>query len=177
MSSIQGSINQLLGLTAAGSAYLTSAAQKSYAAKRGAEYDKAYQAQLDAAKSGYTKTGRVSRSKAAQEARAVAEQSQPGAGSKAPWNKDIEGQLKGQYEKKMAGLGKTVEEGRAKLKEADIKAKEATYQQFGDYSEIAPQILNSMSAQDRWKIKAQQRIMQRDAYNDFLESLEKEGNK
>lgn len=173
--SIQGSVNQLLNIGAVATKYATKAASEKYAAERGAELDKSYQANLAAAKSGYTKSGAVSHSKAAEEARIAAQAATPGAGSKAYWNKGVEAQLKGEYDKKMGNLNKTVEEGVKGLKEAKEKGKQATYNQFGEYKELAPQIINNLSADDRWRVKAEQRIIQRNAFDDFMKSLDKEG--
>ena len=171
MSSIQGSVNQLLGIAAASTAYLTKGAAAKYAAQRGAEYEKAYQAQLEAAKTGYTKSGAKSRSKAAKEAQAQVEATMPGAGSKAPWNKDVEAQLKAKYDKDVAGLQERTAKGLTKLKEANLKAKQGTYKQFGDYESIAPEILKKLSPSDRWKIQAEQKLKQQQAFNSFIDSL------
>ena len=175
MSSIQGNINQLLAMGAVATNYATKAASERYAAKRGAEYNASYQANLEAAKKGYTKGGNISQSKAAQEAREAAAAATPGAASKAHWNKGVEAQLKAEYDKKMGKLNETVNKGVESLKAAKAKGKEATLNQFGDYKELAPQIMAGMSADDRWKIKAEQRIIQRNAFDDFMKSLEKEG--
>ena len=172
--SIQGNINQLLGMGASVVHDATKAASKKYAAKRSAEYGESYQANLEAAKTGYTKSGEVSQSKAAQEARAAAQAATPGAGSKAHWNKDVEVQLKAEYDKKMGSLNKTVAEGVKGLKETKTKAKESAMKQF-NYDGVAPEIAEGMRADDRWKVKAEQRIMQRNAFNDFMERLDKEG--
>ena len=171
MSSIQGSINQLLGMGAAASAYYTQQAAHKYAAQRGAEYEKSYQAQLEAAKTGYTKSGAKSRSKAAKEAQAQVEATTPGAGSKAPWNKDVEAQLKAKYDKDVDGLQERTAKGLTKLKEANLKAKQGTYKQFGDYEPIAPEILKKLSPSDRWKIQAEQKLKQQQAFNSFIDSL------
>lgn len=173
--SIQGSVNQLLGIGAVASNVMTKQAAENYAAKRGAEYNTSYQANVDAAKAGYTKSGAISNSAAAKEARAKVEATKPGEGSKAPWNKNVEAQLKADYDKRMGELTKTVNKGVAGLKEAKQKGKEATLNQFGDYKELAPQILDKMSAADRWRTLAKQRIIQRDAFNKFRESLDKKG--
>ena len=171
MSSIQGSINQLLGMGAAASAYYTQQAAAKYAAQRGAEYEKSYQAQLEAAKTGYTKSGAKSRSKAAKEAQAQVEVTMPGEGSKAPWNKATEEKLKAQHEAKVAGLQERTAKGLTKLKEANLKAKQGTYKQFGDYESIAPEILKKLSPSDRWKIQAEQKLKQQQAFNSFIDSL------
>ena len=173
--SIQGSVNQLLGIGAVAANVATKKAAENYAAKRSAELNTSYQANVEAAKTGYTKSGAVSNSVAAKEARAKVEATKPGAGSKAYWNKETEAQLKSDYEKKMGELTKTVNKGVASLKEAKQKGKEATLNQFGDYKELAPQILNKMSAGDRWRTLAKQRIIQREAFNKFRESLDKKG--
>ena len=171
MSSIQGSINQLLGMAAAGSAYLTSKSTAKYEAKRAAEFDKAYEAQLEAAQKGYTKSGAKSRSKAAEEAKAAAEAATPGQASKVPWNKGTEAKLKAEYDKKMQGLQERTSKGLTKLTEANLKAKEGTYKQFGDYESIAPQILSKLEPSDRWKIQAEQKLKQKQAFDSFINSL------
>ena len=171
MSSIQGSINQLLGMAAAGSAYLTSKSTAKYEAKRAAEFDKAYEAQLEAAQKGYTKSGAKSRSKAAQEARQVAVELQPEPASKLPFHKATEAKLQADYDKKMAGLQERTAKGLSKLKEANLKAKEGTYKQFGEYESLAPQMLAKMEPSDRWKIQADQKLKQRHAFDNFIQSL------
>ena len=171
MSSIQGSINQLLGIGAAGAAYLTSRSASKYAEQRKAEYDKAYKAQLEAAQKGYTKSGAKSRSKAAKEAQAQVELTTPGQASKLPWNKGTEAKLKAEYDKKMQGLQERTSQGLTKLKEANLKAKEGTYKQFGDYESIAPQILSKLEPSDRWKIQAEQKLKQKQAFDSFINSL------
>ena len=168
---IQGSINQLLGMAAAGSAYLTKQAAAKYEAQRSAEYDKSYQAQLEAAQKGYTKSGAKSKSKDAISAREAAELATPGAGSKAPWNKETEKRLSAEYNDKIKGLQERTAKGLSKLQEANREAKAGTYKQFGDYESIAPQMLKKMDAKDRWKIQAQQKIEQRKAFDDFVNSL------
>ena len=173
--SIQGSVNQLLGIGAAVAKVGTEQAAQNYAATRGAEYNKAYQAQVDAAKNRYTKSGALSKSKAAVESQAAADAAQPGAASKMPWNKGVEAQLKAQYDTKMADLGKTEAKGVKSLKETAKKAKEATTKQFGDYADLSPKLLQMMSPEDRWKVKAKGKIMQRKAFDDFVESINKRG--
>ena len=171
MSSIQGSINQLLGMAAAGSAYLTKQSAAKYEAKRAAEFDKSYQAQLEAAQRGYTKSGAKSRSKAAEEARAAAEAATPGPASKAPYHKEVEAKLQADYDKKMQGLQERTTKGLSKLKEANLKAKQGTYKQFGEYESIAPQMLAKMEPSDRWKLQAEQKLKQRQAFDSFIQSL------
>lgn len=173
--SIQGSVNQLLGIGAVAANVATKKAAENYAAKRGAELNTSYQANVEAAKAGYTKSGAISNSAAAKEARAKVEATKPGEGSKAYWNKGTEAQLKADYDKKMGELTKTVNKGVADLKKAKEKGKEATLNQFGDYKELAPQILDNMSAGDRWRTLAKQRIIQRNAFNKFRDSLDKKG--
>lgn len=175
MSSIQGSINQLLNIGAVATNYATKVASQNYAANRKAELDKSYQANLEAAKTGYTKSGAVSHSKAAEEARAKVAETTPGAGSKAQWNKEAEAQLMADYETRMGKLNKTVEKGVQGLKDAKKQGQEATLKQFGEYKDIAPQLMANMKADDRWKVKAEQRIIQRKAFDKFMESLSKEG--
>ena len=153
--------------------YAAKSAASKYEASRGAELENSYQAQLGAAKAGYTKSGNISNSKAAQEARAAAEAAQPKPGSKAPWNKATEEKLMSQYNAKVGKLNKTVEQGLEKLKKTKLQGQENMYAQFGDYKNLAPKLLNSMSSEDRWKMKAEQRIMQNDAFNNFLNSLDK----
>ena len=171
MSSIQGSVNQLLGMAAAGTAYLTKNAATSYEAKRAAEFDKAYQAQLEAAQKGYTKSGAKSRSKAAKEAQAKAEALTPGQGSTAQWNKETEAKLQADYDKKTKGLQERTAKGLSKLKEANLKAKKGTYEQFGDYESLAPKLLAKMEPSDRWKIQAEQKLKQKQAFDNFIQSL------
>ena len=175
MNAFQSSINRLLGATAVATGYLTKQATANYAANRGAEYNKAYEAQLEAAQKSYTKTGRVSSSKAAKEARAAAEQAQPGEGPKMPFLKKADEALKAEYDAKMSKLNKTVEEGRAKLKATNKKGKEDLIKSFGEYQELAPQLLAQMPPEERWKLQAQARIKQKEAYAKFLDTI-KGGN-
>lgn len=172
--SIQGGINQLLGMGADVTKRVTQAAAEKYAAKRGAELDKSYQANVEAAKTGYTKSGAVSHSKAAEAARAKVEETTPGAGSKAHWNKEAEAQQKAEYDKKMGKLTETVNKGVAGLKETKNKAQESAEAQL-TYTGVTPEQAAAMRADDRWKVKAEQRIMQRNAFADFMKSLEEEG--
>ena len=171
MSSIQGSVNQLLGITAAASSYLTKQSAAKYEARRGAELDKAYQAQLEAAQKGYTKSGAKSRSKAAKEAQAQVEATTPGEASKLPWHKDVEAKLQADYGQKVKGLQERTAKGLSKLKEANLKAKKGTYEQFGDYESLAPSLLAKMEPSDRWKIQAEQKLKQKQAFDNFIQSL------
>ena len=173
--SIQGSVNQLLGLGAAVAKVGTEQAAQSYAAQRGAQFDKAYQAQVEAARNRYTKSGALSKSKAAKESAAAAQAALPGEGSKAHWNKGVEAQLQAQYDKKMAALGKTEAKGVENLRKTAKEAKESTKEQFGDYADISPKLLQMMSPEDRWKIKAEGKIMQKNAFDKFVESINKRG--
>ena len=175
--SIQGSVNQLLGIGATVAAVGTKRAAEAYAQKRGAEYQNAYQAQKEAIASKYSKSGALSKSKKAQETALKAQQAQPGAGSKAPWNKATEAKLKANYEADMKNLSKAEAEGVAKLKNTTAKAKAATAKQFGEYQELSPKLLSMMSAEDRWKIKATEKIMQKDAYQNFMDTILKQGEK
>ena len=171
--SIQGSVNQLLGITAAASAYGVKRSQEAFAASRSAEYNKAYQANLEAVKNKYTKSGKLSKSAAAKETAEAAKLATPGPAPKAPWKKGIEEQLAGDYEAKMGKLGKKEYAGVKKLKETAIKGKEATSKQFGEYKELTPKILASMSPEERWKARATEKLMQKEAYESFLDSLNK----
>ena len=171
MNTFQGSINQLLGIGAVATGYMTKQAQANYLQKRGAEYNKAYEAQVEAAAKGYTKSGAKSKSKDAISAREAAELATPGTGSKAPWNKETEKKLSAEYNDKIKGLQERTAKGLSKLQEANREAKAGTYKQFGDYESIAPQMLKKMDAKDRWKIQAQQKIEQRKAFDDFVNSL------
>ena len=177
MNTFQSNINRLLGETAVATNYLVKQATANYAAQRGAEYDKSYQANLEAATKGYTKTGAVSRSKAAKEAAAAAEQAQPGPGPKMPFLKGTDEALKAEYDKKMGKLNKTVEEGRAKLKAQKKQGKEDLAKAFGQYQEIAPQLLSKLPPEERWKLQAEQRIKQKKAYENFIDTIKKGGNK
>ena len=176
MNTFQSSVNRLLGEAAVATNYLTRQATANYAAQRGAEYEKSYQANLEAATKGYTKTGAVSRSKAAKEAAAAAEQAQPGPASKMPFLKGTEEALKADYDKKMGRLNKTVEEGRAKLKATNKQGKEDLLKSFGEYQELAPQLLAKMPPEERWKLQAEQRIKQKKAYENFIDTI-RGGNK
>lgn len=173
--SIQGSVNQLLGIGAAVAAYGTKQAADKYAQTRGAEYQKAYQANVEATKAKYTKSGALSKSKKAQETALAAQQAQPGPASKAYWNKATESKLASDYEVKMGKLGKVEAEEVAKLKEATAQGKQATAKAFGQYESIAPSLLAKMSPEERWKTKATERLMQKDAFNNFLEKITKQG--
>ena len=175
--SIQGSVNQLLGIGAAVASYGTKVASEAYAQKRGAEYQNAYQAQKEAIASKYTKSGALSKSKKAQETALKAQQAQPGAGSKAPWNKGVEAKLKAEFDTKMQDLSKAEAKGLKQLKDTTAKAKEQTAKQFGNLQELSPKLLSMMSAEDRWKIKATEKIMQKDAYQKFMDSIMKQGEK
>lgn len=177
MSSIQGSVNQLLGIGAAVTTMGVKSSQANYAAKRGAEYDKSYQANLEAAKVGTTKSGAVSKSKKAIEAQEAAKAAAPQESKVPYWNKGIEESLKAGYDKKMSGLQSTVDKGRADLAKAAMKGKQETAQQFGGYQDIAGELMSKMSSADRWKVRAQQRLIQKDAFDKFLSNIDKEGNK
>lgn len=177
MSSIQGSVNQLLGIGAAVTSMGVKASQANYAATRGAELDKSYQANIEAAKVGTTKSGGVSKSKKALEAQEAVKASAP-TDKKVPyWNKGIEESLKTGYDKKMSSLQSTVDKGRSDLSKAAAKGKNATTAQFGDYEDLAGELMSKMSSKDRWKVKAEQRLIQKDAFDKFLSNIDKEGNK
>ena len=171
MNTFQSGINRLLGTTAVATNYLTKQSAENYMAKRGAEYDKAYEAQVNAAQKGYTKSGNKSRSKAALEAKQKAEAAQPGEGSKLPWLKGGEAQLKGEYEEKMKGLESRTKEGVSKLKATAAKGKQDMYKQFGDYQELAPQIMAKLPPEERWKIQAEAKLKQQQAFDNFLKQV------
>ena len=171
MNTFQGSINQLLGIGAVATGYMTKQAQANYLQKRGAEYNKAYEAQVEAAAKGYTKSGAKSKSKGALEAQQQAEAAQPGAGTKLPFLKGAEEALKADYEAKMKGLQKRTSEGVEKLKAQKAKSKEDTFKQFGDYQELAPQIMAKLPPEERWKLQAQAKIKQQQAFDNFVKTV------
>ena len=175
--SIQGSVNQLLGIGATVAAVGTKAAAANYAQKRGAEYQNALQAQREAIAAKYTKSGALSRSRNAQETALRAQQAQPGPASKAPWNKGVEAQLRANYEGEMQALAEAEKSGVKKLRETTAKAKANTAKQFGDYQELTPKLLSMMSPEDRWKIQATEKLMQKDAYQNFIDTILKQGEK
>lgn len=175
--SIQGSVNQLLGITAAAAKLGTDMAAKSYAEKRQADYQTSFEAQKNAIAAKYTKSGALSKSQKAKETALAAEQAQPGKGSKAPWNKATEKKLAADYEAKMQGLQAAEKKGVAELKNKTAQAKEYTAKQFGDYKELSPKFLSMMSPEDRWKIKANEKLMQKDAFNKFVDTISKQGEK
>ena len=169
--SIQGSINQLLGATAIATNYATKQAAENYAQKRAAEFEASYQANVEAAQKGYTKSGAKSKSKAAQEAQAKVAATQPGEGSKAPWNRKAEEQLGEIYTQKMKGLQDRTQAGVKKLKETKAKSEQDMYKQFGEYQELAPQIIGKLPAEDRWKLQAEAKLKQQQAFDNFLETI------
>lgn len=169
--SIQGSINQLLGTTAIATGYITKQAAANYAQKRAAEYEASYKANLEAAQKGYTKSGAKSRSKAAQEAQAKVEATKPGEGSKAPWNKKAEQELGEIYSEKMKKLQDRTQAGVKKLKATKAKSEQDMYKQFGEYQELAPQLIGKLPAEDRWKLQAEAKLKQQQAFDNFLESI------
>ena len=171
MNTFQGSINQLLGMGAVATGYLTKQAASAYSAKRGAEYTNAYNASVEAAAKSYTKSGNKSQSKAALEAQAKAQEAAPGAGPKLPFLKKEDAALRAKYEADMKGLEKRTSEGVAKLKATKAQSKQDMYKQFGDYQELAPQIMAKLPAEERWKIQAQAKIKQKKAFDNFLDKI------
>ena len=161
--SIQGSINQLLGSSAVLANLTTGISQKNFEAKQAQAYNAAYNAKVEAAKTKYTKSGNKSRSKAAKEAQAAAEEAAVGLNNPtAPWTK---------YDAKIAKLNEQAESGAKKLKQQAKEAKEATYKQFGDYAPIGPDIMKKLSAEDRWQLQAGEKLKQQEAFNAFKNSL------
>lgn len=171
MNTFQSGVNRLLATAAVATDRAVQVSTNQYAAQRGAEYNKAYEAQVEAAQKSYTKSGAKSRSKAAKEAQAAAEAAQPGAGSKLPWLKGTEESLKGEYESKVKKLYERTAEGVKKLKATKEKGKQDLYKQFGDYQELAPQLLKQMPAEERWKLQAEAKLKQQQAFDNFLKSI------
>lgn len=175
--SIQESVNQLLGITAIATKMSVGASQAKYAEQRGEEYNKAYQAQLEATKAKYTKSGALSKSKEAKLTAQAAEAAQPGPASKLPWNKETEKKLAEEQATKLKGLKETEAKGVKNLKETTQKAKDITAKQFGQYEPISQQLLSKMSPEDRWKVRAQEKLMQKEAYAKFLEDIQRKESK
>lgn len=171
MNTFQGSINQLLGMGAVASQYLTKQATTNYMQKRGAEYNRSYEAQVEAAATGYTKSGAKSKSKAALEAQQAAAEATPGASPKLPFLKKADDVLRADYEAKMKGLEKRTSEGVAKLKAQKAQGNEDLYKQFGEYQELAPQIMAKLPPEERWKIQAQAKIKQQQAFDNFIKQV------
>ena len=171
MNTFQGSINQLLGIGAVATGYLTKQAAGAYSAKRAAEYNKSYQANVEAAATGYTKSGNKSKSKAAIEAQQEAEAATPGAAPKLPFLKKEDAALRADYEAKMQGLQKRTAEGVAKLKATKAQGKQEIFKQFGEYQELAPQIMAKLPPEERWKIQAQAKIKQQQAFDNFIKEV------
>ena len=171
MNTFQGSINQLLGMGAVATGYLTKQAASAYSAKRGAEYAKAYDAQAEAAAKSYTKSGNKSKSKGAIEAQQLAQEATPGAAPKLPFLKKEDAALRADYEAKMKGLEKRTAEGVANLKATKKQSKQDMYKQFGDYQELAPQIMAKLPPEERWKIQAQAKIKQQQAFDNFQKKV------
>lgn len=171
MNTFQSGINRLLGTAAVATGYLTKTATENYVAKRGAEYNKSYEAQVEAAQKGYTKSGNISKSKAAEEAKQKAAEAAPGEASKIPFLKKADEALKVGYEEKIKGLNKRTQEGVAKLKASAAKNKQDMYKQFGDYQELAPQIMAKLPPEERWKIQAESKIKQQQAFDNFLKTV------
>ncbi len=171
MNTFQGSINQLLGMGAVATGYLTNKAAAAYSAKRGAEYAKSFEAQQEAAAKSYTKSGNKSQSKAALEAQQKAQEATPGAGPKLPFLKKEDAALRADYEAKMKGLEKRTSEGVAKLKATKAQSKQDMFKQFGDYQELAPQIMAKLPPEERWKIQAEAKIKQQKAFDDFQKKI------
>ena len=171
MNTFQSGVNRLLNTTAVATGAVVKHTTDRYMAERGAQYNKAYEAQVEAAQKSYTKSGAKSRSKGAKEAQAAAEAAQPGKGSKLPWLKGPEEALKAEYESKVKKLNERTAEGVKKLKGVKEQSKQDMYKQFGDYQEIAPQIMAQMAPEDRWKIQAEAKLQQKQAFDNFLKSI------
>ena len=168
MNTFQSGVNRLLNTTAIATGAMVKYGTEQYAAKRGAEYNKAYEAQVEVAQKSYTKSGAKSRSKAAQEAQAAAEAAQPGKASKLPFLKQTEEALASDYQKKVSGLQQRTAEGVKKLKETKKQSKQDIYKQFGEYQELAPQLLAQMPAEERWQLQAEAKLTQQKAFDDFI---------
>ena len=171
MNTFQSGVNRLLNTTAIATGAIVKYTTDKYAAERGAQYNKAYEAQVEAAQKSYTKSGAKSKSNAAKEAQAAAEAAQPGAGSKLPWLKGTEEALKGDYENKVKKLNERTAEGVKKLKETKAKGMQDVYKQFGDYQELAPQLLAKMPPEERWKLQADAKLKQQQAFDNFLKKV------
>lgn len=171
MNTFQGSINRLLNTAAVASNYIAKEATANYTAQRSEQFNKAYEAQVNAAQKAYTKSGNKSKSKAAKEAEAQVIATQPGEGSKFPLFKGVEAQLQADYDKKVKGLEERTQKGVKGLKETAAKNKAGLYKQFGGYQELAPQILKKLPAEERWKIQAESKLKQQKAYDNFLEKV------
>ena len=176
MNTFQSGINKLLNTTAVATAAGVKYSTDQYMATRGAEYNKAYEAQVEAAQKSYTKSGAKSKSKAAKEAQIAAQEAQPGEASKLPWLKKPEEAMRSEYESKVKKKNEKTSEGVKKLKETAAKSKQDVYKQFGDYQELAPQLLAQMPPEERWKIQATAKIQQQQAFDNFIKSI-KGGNK
>ena len=171
MNTFQSGINRLLNTTAVATGAIVKHTTDKYTAERSAEYNKAYEAQVEAAQKSYTKSGAKSRSKAAKEAQAAAQAAQPGKGSSLPWLKDTEKALASDYETKMSKLQQRTAEGVKKLKDTKKQSEADLYKQFGDYQDIAPQLLAKMPAEDRWQLQAEAKIAQQKAFDNFLNTV------
>lgn len=171
MNTFQSGVNRLLNTAAVATGAIVKHTTDQYKMERGAEYNKAYNAQVEAAQKGYTKSGNKSKSKEAVEARFQARVNEPGEASKLPWLKKTEEALASDYENKMKGLQERTAEGVKKLKETAKKSKEDVYKQFGEYQELAPQLLAQMPAEERWKLQAQAKIAQQKAFDNFLDTV------
>ena len=79
MNTFQSGVNRLLNTTAVATGAVVKYTTDKYTAERGAQYNKAYEAQVEAAQKSYTKSGAKSKSNAAKEAQAAAEAAAAGA--------------------------------------------------------------------------------------------------
>ena len=111
MNTFQSGVNRLLNTAAVATGAIVKHTTDQYKTERGAEYNKAYNAQVEAAQKGYTKSGNKSKSKEAVEARFQARVNEPGEASKLPWLKKTEEALASDYENKMKGLQERTAEG------------------------------------------------------------------
>ena len=71
----------------------------------------------------------------------------------------------------MQGLQDRTQAGVKKLKETKAKGQQDIYKQFGEYQELAPQIMGKLPAEDRWKLQAEAKLNQQKAFDNFLESI------